>query len=70
MQKQSTGLTKRELQVATFLARGLKSKEVAENLDISKRTIDFHIQRIYGKLQVDNRVRFLSTFMKLYPEHV
>lgn len=50
-------LTKREIQVLCLVIKGKTSKDVAEALYVSKRTVDFHLTRIYDKLQVTNRVQ-------------
>lgn len=43
-------LTTREVEVLTGIASGLDSKQVADSLFISKRTVDFHLANIYAKL--------------------
>jgi ATP/maltotriose-dependent transcriptional regulator MalT len=48
-------LTKRELEVATLAARGLPSREIAETLVVSTRTVENHLQRAYEKLGVNGR---------------
>jgi ATP/maltotriose-dependent transcriptional regulator MalT len=48
-------LTKREREVALLAATGLQSREIAERLTVSKRTIDTHLDRIYRKLGVHGR---------------
>lgn len=50
-------LTRREVEVLTLVIEGKSSKEVAELLFVSKRTVDFHLANIYDKLQVSNRVQ-------------
>ena len=50
-------LTKRELEVLTLVIEGRSSKDVADALYVSKRTVDFHLANIYDKLQVSNRVQ-------------
>ena len=50
-------LTKREIEVLTLVIEGKASKEVADMLYVSKRTVDFHLANIYDKLQVTNRVQ-------------
>ncbi|HZP80645.1 MAG TPA: response regulator transcription factor [Chthonomonadaceae bacterium] len=50
-------LTKREIEVLTLVIEGKSSKEVADMLYVSKRTVDFHLANIYDKLQVTNRVQ-------------
>jgi len=50
-------LTKREVEVLTLVIEGKSSKEAADILYVSKRTVDFHLANIYDKLQVTNRVQ-------------
>jgi DNA-binding CsgD family transcriptional regulator len=50
-------LTKREIEVLSLVLEGKSSREVANSLYCSKRTVDFHLARIYEKLQVSNRVQ-------------
>ncbi len=53
----SVKLTKRELEVLSLVIEGKSSKDVADALYVSKRTVDFHLANIYDKLQVSNRVQ-------------
>ena len=48
-------LTDREREVLTLVARGLTSKQIAEELVLSARTIEWHRGRIQGKLGVSGR---------------
>jgi DNA-binding CsgD family transcriptional regulator len=48
-------LTAREREIAILAMRGLSSKEVAEQLVLSVRTVDNHLQRIYRKTGVSRR---------------
>ncbi len=50
-----SSLTAREVEVLRLVAQGLTNPQVAEHLFLSPRTIDAHLQRIYGKLDVPNR---------------
>jgi DNA-binding NarL/FixJ family response regulator len=50
-------LTRREIEVLTLVVQGNSSKEVADRLYVSKRTVDFHLANIYDKLHVSNRVQ-------------
>jgi DNA-binding CsgD family transcriptional regulator len=56
-EEESIKLTKREIEVLTLVIEGRSSKEVADMLYVSKRTVDFHLANIYEKLQVSNRVQ-------------
>jgi HD-GYP domain-containing protein (c-di-GMP phosphodiesterase class II) len=49
------GLTEREVQVLRLIARGQPMKQVAQDLSISRKTVDNHIQHIYAKLGVSTR---------------
>lgn len=49
-------LSDRELQVLELVASGLTNQEIAEKLEISKRTVDNHISNILTKTETDNRV--------------
>ncbi len=58
----TVSLTRRQWQVAACLALGFESGMIADALGVSKRTIDFHINAIYARLQArgcvaENRTR-------------
>lgn len=48
-------LSERELDVFMLLTKGHTNKEIGEQLFISVSTIKFHLQKIYVKLDVNNR---------------
>jgi DNA-binding NarL/FixJ family response regulator len=48
-------LTSREREVALLAARGMATKDIAAHLDLSARTVDTHLARIYRKLGVAGR---------------
>jgi DNA-binding CsgD family transcriptional regulator/tetratricopeptide (TPR) repeat protein len=50
-----TPLTAREREIAELAARGASSKDIAERLFLSVRTVDNHLQSIYGKLGIRGR---------------
>jgi DNA-binding NarL/FixJ family response regulator len=52
-------LSERELQVVELVAIGLTNQEIAERLEISKRTVDNHISNILTKTATDNRVELV-----------
>lgn len=58
-------LTKRELEIVDMLKEGHSSKEIAERLLISSRTVEVHRYNIFRKLGVNNVV----TMIKLLNEH-
>lgn len=49
-------LTARELQVATRLALGATNAEIADDLDISVKTVDTHRMHVMKKLDTRNNV--------------
>jgi ATP/maltotriose-dependent transcriptional regulator MalT len=49
------GLTEREWEVATLVARGLTDREVAERLHVSVRTVHSHLHHTYRKLGISGR---------------
>jgi len=54
--KEENPLSKRETQVLLQLSKGLNYNEIAENLVISPSTVRKHIENIYFKLQVHNKI--------------
>lgn len=48
-------LTPRELQVLTRLAGAASNRELADDLQISSRTVETHLANVYGKLGVRGR---------------
>jgi DNA-binding NarL/FixJ family response regulator len=49
------GLTDREVDVLRLVAAGMTNVQVAEQLFVSRRTIDQHLRSIYGRLGVSSR---------------
>jgi HD-GYP domain-containing protein (c-di-GMP phosphodiesterase class II) len=49
------GLTEREIEVLRLVARGHSMRAIAERLVVSQKTVDNHIQHIYGKAGVSTR---------------
>jgi DNA-binding CsgD family transcriptional regulator len=45
-------LTPRETQVVLLIVQDLGHKEIAARLNISVKTVDFHVRKIYEKLGV------------------
>lgn len=54
-------LTRREREVADLAAQGLTNREIADQLVVSVRTVENHLQRVYAKLGVSSREQLRST---------
>ena len=57
--KLPASLSERELQILELVAAGLTNLEIAQKLDISKRTVDNHISNILDKTSTGNRVELV-----------
>jgi len=62
------GLTGREVQIARDVARGLTNHQIAEELGISRRTVETHVQNILNKLGMDRRTQIAAWASAHLPE--
>ncbi|MFI0426686.1 MAG: response regulator [Flavobacterium sp.] len=58
--KEEISLTSREIEVLEQLSKGLKYNAIAENLFLSSGTIRKHVENIYTKLQVHNKLEAIQ----------
>lgn len=58
----AAGLTERELEVLTFIAKGFSYQEGAAMLGVSTNTVRTHVKRIYQKLAVNSRTEAVYEF--------
>ncbi len=58
-------LSKRELGILELVAQGLSNKEIADQLNLSRYTVESHIKHIYRKLAVCNRAKAVDTARNL-----
>lgn len=54
--EQAPALTAREIDVLRRVAKGMAYREIAEELYVSHRTVQNHVQNVLRKLQLHNRV--------------
>lgn len=50
-------LTDRESDVLQLMAEGMSNKEISENLNVSVSTTKTHLLNVFGKLEVNNRIK-------------
>jgi ATP/maltotriose-dependent transcriptional regulator MalT len=48
-------LTEREQDVATLVAKGLTNREVAGELYVSEKAVEYHLRNVFGKLGISSR---------------
>ncbi|MBC7871025.1 MAG: response regulator transcription factor [Chitinophagaceae bacterium] len=57
-------LTVRELEIIEHLAEGFSNKEIAAALNVSARTVNFHLDNVYSKLGVNTRTEAVMAALK------
>ena len=55
-----TNITPREREVLRLLDKGLTYSEIANGMAISENTLKFHIKNIYGKFNVNKRIKAVA----------
>ena len=53
-------LSAREQQILIKVAEGMSNREIAEELSLSRHTVECHVKHVYRKLAVNSRVRAVS----------
>ncbi|HEX5152812.1 MAG TPA: ATP-binding protein [Parafilimonas sp.] len=53
-------LSSREMEIAKLVCEGIKYKEIAERLFIAERTVTKHVQNIFEKVGVTNKVELIN----------
>lgn len=61
------GLSKRELEILGWVARGKTNPEIGLILNISRRTVHKHLEHVYVKLGVENRMAAVALIGNAIP---
>ncbi len=56
-------LSRRELQVASHITKGMTNRDIGDKLYISERTVKFHAANIYKKLNIKNRATLIAKYV-------
>lgn len=64
IEEESASLSKRELQVLEEICKGLSNQEIADNLFISKRTVDKHRANLLSKTNSKNTANLIMYAIK------
>ncbi|KXK12121.1 MAG: response regulator receiver protein [Chloroflexi bacterium OLB14] len=59
MKEQIQVLSRREKEVIALLFQGKSNKEIALSLEVSERTIEFHLKNIYAKSKVNSKFELI-----------
>jgi DNA-binding NarL/FixJ family response regulator len=59
------GLSRRELEVASLMARSFGNREIAARLGLTEQTVRNYISSVYFKLEVKDRLEFLKLSGKM-----
>ncbi|MBI5730428.1 MAG: response regulator transcription factor [Ignavibacteriales bacterium] len=57
-------LTEREMEILSYLSKGMRYKEIADTLFISVETVRTHLRKIYEKLQVRNSTEAVLQYLQ------
>jgi len=55
-------LSRRELEILTFINQGMSNEDIAEHLCRAKGTVKLHVHNIYKKLAIRNRVEAIQVY--------
>ena len=65
LKKKIFDMTPKEIEILSYLAKGMSNKEIAANLKTKVKTVKNQLNFVFGKLQVTNRTLAVLKAMKL-----
>jgi DNA-binding CsgD family transcriptional regulator len=63
---QPNAFSEREKEVAALLLQGKSNKQIAQELGIATRTVEFHISHVYAKLGISSRAEAIIKLSENY----
>jgi len=62
---ENKNLSSREIEVSRLVAQGWSNKKIAQYLQLSDRTVTNHLNSVFNKLELSNRVQLAIVFSVL-----
>jgi DNA-binding NarL/FixJ family response regulator len=62
-------LTRTETKVVQLVAQGLANREIAENLNVSQRTVESHVSNMLNKTRLHNRTELARWAIQSHLAH-
>jgi len=63
---ENSQFTKKELRVITSLLEGKSNRQIASELGVCTRTIEYHLSRIYERLGIGSRAEAIIKLIRLF----
>ena len=60
-------LTPSELRVATMAAAGHRNNDIAAELFVSRKAVEYHLSNVYRKLHIDGRAALAAALSPVAP---
>lgn len=57
-------MSPRQVEIVELIADGLQDRDIAERLDISVRTVDSHLQRLYQRYDLHSRAAVVAKWLR------
>lgn len=68
LQERLNALSARELEVTGLIMQGKSSKEIAQELELSPRTVEAHRANLFAKLAINSSVKLMKVYGELFSQ--